>query len=113
MRARAGFAWGYGNCFSKLRDVALMNFLVPPTNTRPRAAAGPSICISVTSEVAFVTSVFAVPVLFSRIMRRTLLLLFLTVPCFAADKVSSNQFRTSDGVQIHYLEAGDKANPAI
>lgn len=44
------------------------------------------------------------------------LLMLLSLGCFAADKIDrfdSKFFRTSDDLQLHYLEGGDKANPTI
>jgi microsomal epoxide hydrolase len=44
------------------------------------------------------------------------LLILLSSSCFAADKIDrfdSKFFRTSDDVQLHYLEGGDRANPTI
>lgn len=45
-----------------------------------------------------------------------LLCIPLSCSCFAADKIDrfdSKFFHTSDDVQLHYLEGGDKANPTI
>jgi len=51
-----------------------------------------------------------------RIRNVGIIVLLLTLSCFAADKIDrfdSKFFRTSDDVQLHYLEGGDRANPTI